>query len=103
MTKGVTKLKLHYVCTQGYETAAVSTDVPKTGYFRKNIVLNTKSDSKCNFKITLAPFLCAEVVNVFGRAAELLSGNAQDNSLVQINFHLGPSLHYVSKETGWMG
>ena len=65
--------------------------------------VNTKSDSKCNFKITLAPFLCAEVVNVFGRAAELLSGNAQDISLVQINFHLGPFLYYVSKETGWVG
>ena len=43
------------------------------------------------------------MVNVFGRAAELLSGNAQDNSLVQINFHLGPSLYYVSKETWWVG
>ena len=62
---------------------------------------NAKSDSKRYFKITLAPFLCAEVVNVFCRAAELLSGNAQDISLVQINFHLGPSLYYVSKE--WVG
>ena len=58
---------------------------------------NAKSDSKRYFKITLAPFLCAEVVNVFCRAAELLSGNAQDISLVQINFHLGPSLDYVRK------
>ena len=43
------------------------------------------------------------MVNVFGTAAELLSGNAQDISLVQINFHLGTSLYYVSKETGWVG
>ena len=34
MTKGVTKLKLHCV-SQGYETAAMVTDVEKTGYFRK--------------------------------------------------------------------
>ena len=75
----------------------------KRGISEKYCLKNSKSDSKCNFKITLVPFLCAEVVNVFGRAAELLSGNAQDNSLVQINFHLGPSLYYVSKETWWVG
>ena len=45
--------------------------------------------------------MCRSGECFFGRAAELLLGNAQDISLVQINFHLGPSLYYVSKE--WVG
>ena len=32
-------------------------------HFHVLIDLDSKSDFKCNFKITLAPFLCAEVVN----------------------------------------